>query len=435
MKRRFPVLILSLTLLLCATARAAAPRLVVHLPEGPIEAGENFTVTVDLTGNPGILNIEFTLSFDRERMECTDMRIGELLASQAGASAVNPAANTGAILAAVSASLMEGDGPVGVYQFEAKEKLTDFHFSIDRINIGNEDTKQMDVLVTTDGGAKSDTGATNGSAGKSDTGTSNGSAGKSDTGTTSGTAGKSNTGTTSGSADKSNTGTTNGSADKSNTGTTNGSAGQPDTGATSSPATSNAAASKSETAAPPPFTDIAGTWAENYIREAVERNLFQGYPDGTFRPDNRLTRAQFVMVLWNLAGRPTVPEASPFADMDGQIENFRNAVAWAYAKGYVNGTSPDTFSPGEPLTRQAAVKILFAYHGAVRGPEVMVAQAYDDLFSDGGKISAWARDAMYWAVYQKILSGTTSSTLEPGGPVTRAQLAAIMVRYAERFPA
>ena len=71
----------------------------------------------------------------------------------------------------------------------------------------------------------------------------------------------------------------------------------------------------------------------------------------------------------------------------------------------------------------------------MRGPEIMVAQAYDDLFSDSGKISAWARDAMYWAVYQKIISGTSPSTLEPGGPVTRAQLAAIMVRYAERFPA
>ena len=65
----------------------------------------------------------------------------------------------------------------------------------------------------------------------------------------------------------------------------------------------------------------------------------------------------------------------------------------------------------------------------------MMAEVYDQLFTDSGNISAWARDAMYWAVYQKILSGTSASTLEPGGTVTRAQLAAIMVRYVERFPA
>ncbi|MBQ9618719.1 MAG: hypothetical protein IJR48_10165, partial [Oscillibacter sp.] len=62
MTKRVPVLTVLLALLLCATARAAGSSLVVHLPEGPVEAGENFTVSVDLTGNPGILNIDFTLS-------------------------------------------------------------------------------------------------------------------------------------------------------------------------------------------------------------------------------------------------------------------------------------------------------------------------------------------------------------------------------------
>ncbi|MBQ6986941.1 MAG: hypothetical protein IJQ25_08150, partial [Oscillibacter sp.] len=156
MTKRVPVLTVLLALLLCATARAAGSSLVVHLPEGPVEAGENFTVSVDLTGNPGILNIDFTLSFDRERMECTDIEVGEWLAARASASAVNPAAKSGAILAAASATLMEGDGSVGVFQFQAKERLTDFHFSIDRITLSNQDRKKLDVTVTGTTSAPSD---------------------------------------------------------------------------------------------------------------------------------------------------------------------------------------------------------------------------------------------------------------------------------------
>ena len=404
LKKRFPALILSLTLLFCVTAYAAEPCFVVHLPEKPVEAGEDFTVTVDLTGNPGILNIQFTLSFDRERMECTDMKIGELLAAQAMASAVNPDAKSGAKLASVATDIIEGDGQVAVYHFRAKEKLSDFHFSLEKIDLGNQSRENIDVIVT--GGGGTDTAS-----------------GKPDTDTASG---KSGTDTASRDDDKPDTDATSTKPDTDTTST------KPDTDAASGKSETSAAVSGGD--AQPLFTDIAGTWAESYIREAAEQNLFQGYPDGTFRPDNHLTRAQFMMVLWNLAGRPAVPDETPFKDMGGQIQNFRHAVAWAYAKGYVNGTSPDTFSPGEPLTRQAAVKILFAYNGSKRGTEVMITSVYDDIFSDSGRISAWAKDAMYWAVYQKIISGTSSSTLEPGGTVTRAQLAAMMVRYAERFP-
>ena len=374
------------------------------------------------------------------------MRLGEWLAAEAGASAVNPAANSGAILAAASAAVMEGDGPVGVFHFQAKEKLSDFHFSIDRITLSDRNKKNVDILVTdartSDSGSTAPDAGTTG-AGNADTGAASGGSGsgKSDTGAASGGSGsgKSDTGTASGGSGsgKSDTGAANSGSGsgKSDTGTASGGSGsgKSDTGtASGGGGTTSMQTAPPET--PAPFSDIAGTWAEDYIRTASERNIFQGYPDGTFRPNNRLTRAQFMMALWNLAGRPEAPEQAPFTDMRGQIENFQNAVSWAYAKGYVNGTSDVTFSPGEPLTRQAAVKILFAYHGSVRGPETMMSNVYDSLYSDSGRISAWARDAMYWAVYQKILSGTSDSTLEPGGTVTRAQLAAIMVRYLDRFP-
>ena len=414
MIKRFPALILSLTLLFCVTAYAAEPCFVVHLPEKPVEAGENFTVTVDLTGNPGIRGIQFALSFDRERMECADMKIGTLLAQET-VSSVNPDAKFGGMLVAASTDIIEGDGQVAVYHFRAKEKLLDFHFSLEKIDLVDKDWKSIDVLVTGGGDTDADTAS-----GKSGT---DAASAKPDNDTASRDDAKPDNDTDTASAKPDTDADT--ASGKSGTDTASRDDAKPETSTSGGGNTATVSGD---------FTDIAGTWAESYIRTAAERNLFQGYPDGTFRPDNHLTRAQFMMVLWNLAGRPVVPDETPFKDMGGQIQNFRHAVAWAYAEGYVNGTAPDTFSPDEPLTRQAAVKILFAYNGSKRGTEVMITSVYDDIFSDSGRISAWAKDAVYWAVYQKIISGTSPSTLDPGGTVTRAQLAAMMVRYVERFP-
>ena len=417
MKKRFPALIPFLALLLCVSVRAAGPCLEAHLPESPVEAGEEFAVTVDLTGNPGILHIQFTLAFDRERMECTEIELGEALKAdmrtgqEQALSSVNPKGSDGAVLAAISLNPITKDGPVGIFHFKAKEKLSDFHFSIEKIYLGNDAIEKYDVTVTTaPPSGDADSGKTQ-NAPKSNSGT--GESVKSDSGTSAPDASKGNGGT----------------SESAQSGGTSGLDMRKGSGAFGA-----APASPSSATASPPFTDVAGTWAEDYIRTAAERNLFQGYADGTFRPNNQLTRAQFMMVLWNLAGRPDASKASPFEDMDTQIENFQKAVAWAYSKGFINGTSATTFSPTAPLTRQAAMKILFSYNGGRRGAEMMTASAYDSIFTDSGQISAWAKDAMYWAVYQTILSGSTPSTLNPGGIVTRAQLAAIMVRYTNRFP-
>ncbi|MBR3569864.1 MAG: S-layer homology domain-containing protein [Oscillibacter sp.] len=430
MRKRFPALTFLLSLLLCAMVRAAEPRLEVRLPAAPVEAGQEFAVTVDLTGNPGILNIQFTLAFDKELMECTEAKVGALLEEQADASATNPEAKSGAIIASVSTDAITGDGQVGVFQFRAKEKVSDFRFSVEKITLSDRNKNKLDVVVTnaasggTGAGESPAPAASGNGTGASDNSANHGS----------GTSpALSNSGTD---ATDSGSGASVAPANQGG-GTSPADGGKPagaDDGA-SLPNGTGASPANQESADAPTFSDIAGFWAEEYIRTAAARNIFQGYADGTFRPDNRLTRAQFMTALWNLAGRPEPPQESPFEDMPGQIENFRKAVAWAYAKGYVNGTSAATFSPGEPLTRQAAVKILFAYNGSMSGAEALLTAVYDAQYADSGKISAWAKPAMYWAVYQKILSGTSPTTLNPGGTVTRAQIAAIMVRYTDRFPA
>ena len=76
MKKRRLALTLPLALLLCVAVRAAGPRLEIHSPAAPVEAGQEFAVTVDFAGNPGILDMQFTLKFDKGRMECASAQTG-----------------------------------------------------------------------------------------------------------------------------------------------------------------------------------------------------------------------------------------------------------------------------------------------------------------------------------------------------------------------
>ena len=90
------------------------------------------------------------------------------------------------------------------------------------------------------------------------------------------------------------------------------------------------------------FSDIQGHWGEQYIKKAAALGLFTGVEDGTFRPHAAVTRSQFVTVLWRMAGKPSEEEPSPFADVPEQ-QWYSEAIAWAYARGLVNGRSAGSF--------------------------------------------------------------------------------------------
>ena len=188
-----------------------------------------------------------------------------------------------------------------------------------------------------------------------------------------------------------------------------------------------------EVTTPTMFKDVAATeWYAPWVTKAVNMGLFKGNADGTFHPNDPITRAQFVTVLWRMAGKPTPKGAAPFADVRGESEEFRNAIAWAYENGVVNGTSETAFSPRGALTREAAMTILFRLNGAKSGMEMMMTKIYDGSFTDSGAISAWAKPALYWGVYNEIISGTSTKTLSPQGTATRAQIAKILVGYSEK---
>lgn len=189
----------------------------------------------------------------------------------------------------------------------------------------------------------------------------------------------------------------------------------------------------SEAVAKPSFPDIAGHWGEEYIVKSAELGLFKGYGDGRFGPNDKVTRAQFVTVLYRMDGSPDAAPETPFTDIGDQIPEFRTAIAWAFSNGYVNGKTDTTFDPSGDITRQEALLILFRYNGGRSGAERMFTGIYDTNYTDSGDIASWAKDAMYWGVYHEIISGTSKTTLSPQGTATRAELAKILVGYLDKF--
>lgn len=179
------------------------------------------------------------------------------------------------------------------------------------------------------------------------------------------------------------------------------------------------------------FPDVKGHWAEEYVMQAVEKGLFVGDSDGNFNPDANVTRAQFITVLWRMAGRPDAGEDLPFTDTENQLPEFKKAIAWGYSNGYIKGTSETTFDPEATLTREAGMKILHLYSGGTTGGEFQFFAIYDGLLKDSSEISGWAKSSVYWGIYNKLISGADEMTISPQGTATRAQLARILVSYLE----
>lgn len=175
-----------------------------------------------------------------------------------------------------------------------------------------------------------------------------------------------------------------------------------------------------------PFTDIDGHWGEKDILAAYEAGLMNGTGNGKFGPDQALDRAMFATVLYRLAGSPAVSGQHPFTDtVPGQY--YQDAVLWAWQNGIVTGTSETTFAPNGTLTREQMVTMLYRY--AQKMGKDVSATVQLDSFADSSVVSGYAREAMQWAVAAEIIKGQ-GGNLMPLGTTTRAQAAAVLVRFA-----
>ena len=177
------------------------------------------------------------------------------------------------------------------------------------------------------------------------------------------------------------------------------------------------------------FTDVwKSDWYFSYVKTATDTGIFAGYNDGSFRPNEKMTRAMFAQVLYRLEGEPSASGDIPFSDVPRKAWYYK-AVRWAYVNGVVKGVSEDEFQPDAPITREQMATMLFNYsnrHGAADPSTYGSLQGFDDADS----VSKFARTPMKWAVGAEIIQGTSSTELSPKSIATRAQAAAILVRLS-----
>ena len=180
--------------------------------------------------------------------------------------------------------------------------------------------------------------------------------------------------------------------------------------------------------APLPFHDVTeGDWFYDAVRYAYETGLMDGVGDNLFAPNSQTTRAQLVTILYRLEGEPEVSGTSGFTDVEAGTW-YADAVAWAAENGIVNGVNDTEFAPGDDLTRQQLVTILYRYAES-KGYDV---SASADLsgYPDAGQVQDYAQPAMAWAVAEGIVEGVDGN-LNPAGNATRAQIATILMRFCE----
>ena len=189
--------------------------------------------------------------------------------------------------------------------------------------------------------------------------------------------------------------------------------------------------SKTVYAAWEPFDDAGrGDWFYDSVVYVYENGLMDGVSDTLFDPDGTVTRAQLVTMLWRLDGEPSVNYALPFTDVSVG-EWYAEAVRWAAGEGIVNGVSETEFAPNAAVTREQLAAILHRY-AQHKGYDVSIGESTNILsYSDFASISEYAISAMQWVCGEGIITGVTESTLEPRGTATRAQSAAILMRFIE----
>ena len=175
-----------------------------------------------------------------------------------------------------------------------------------------------------------------------------------------------------------------------------------------------------------PFSDVPkDAWYRSAVEFVYENQLFYGTSDTEFSPNSSMTRGMLVSVLWRQAGTPEPSGSSPFTDLK---ENwYRDAVQWAYENEVVYGVSETSFAPDQSVTREQMVAILYRY---ARNIGYACSESNSlNAFTDRGAVAEYAQPAFRWAVGAGVISGVSSTRLDPASTATRAQVASIMMRF------
>ncbi len=175
------------------------------------------------------------------------------------------------------------------------------------------------------------------------------------------------------------------------------------------------------------YKDVAPSdWFADAVRFVSEHALMNGTGPETFSPDTVTTRAMVATILYRLVGSPQTAYTEAFIDVSGG-EWYSEAVSWAADNGVYLGYPDGTFRPDEPITRQQLAAVLYRY--AELTEQDVSAEDDLCSFIDGESVAEWALAAVRWAVGSGVINGYDDATLRPRGGATRAQLAQMLMNW------
>lgn len=174
-----------------------------------------------------------------------------------------------------------------------------------------------------------------------------------------------------------------------------------------------------------PFNDVAYTsWYYDAVKFVYDKGIMDGVSYYRFAPDATITRGMVVTMLWRMAGEP-YEAAAGFTDVAAG-RYYTTAVAWAARNGIVEGMTSTTFAPDQAITREQLASILYRY------AKWLGFSGYgSDIsgYTDAGKVSSYAYDAMRWAVRSGVVTGTSARVLDPQGTASRAAAAQMFMNF------
>ena len=179
-----------------------------------------------------------------------------------------------------------------------------------------------------------------------------------------------------------------------------------------------------------PFTDIYASGYYKYIVGAADAGIIAGYPDGSFRPNNTVTRAQFMTMLYRAAGSPEIKNTSLKFDDAGTIAPpYVTAVAWGVENKVISGYGDNTFRPNQNISRAQMATFMYRYMKDVVGYNF--GEVKPCGFADANQIAAPYVDAVNAIVSAGVMNGMNATTFAPNGTANRGMAATVMLRVYE----
>ncbi len=179
------------------------------------------------------------------------------------------------------------------------------------------------------------------------------------------------------------------------------------------------------------FDDVkADDWFYDSVKYVVDNKLMNGVSQNEFAPEDNLTRAMLVTILYRNEGEPATNRSIPFADVNAD-DYYSNAVIWAQQNGIVNGITETEFEPNSNITREQIAAIIYRY-AQYKSYDVSVGEDTNILsYEDVASISEYAIPALQYAAGSGLIKGKSESTLNPLDNATRAEIATILQRFTE----